>query len=117
MATATPTVLLFSYGTLQKKDVQIAHFGRELNGRQDALPGYARRMVAVTDPKVVALTGESVHATAEPASNPEDAVCGVVFEITEQELAAADKYEEAASYRRISATLRSGDRAWVYVRV
>ena len=110
------TVLLFSYGTLQKKKVQIANFGRELTGREDALPGYARRMVAVIDPKVAALTGEWHLVNVEPCSNPEDAVSGTVFEITEQELAAADKYEEAAAYRRISVTLRSGDQAWVYVR-
>ncbi len=34
--------LLFSYGTLQNKRVQIANFGRELTGREDALPGYTR---------------------------------------------------------------------------
>ena len=116
MTALISTVLLFSYGTLQKKKVQIANFGRELTGREDALPGYARRMVAITDPKVVALSGESHHANLEPSSNPEDAVSGTVFEITEQELVAADRYEEVAEYRRISVTLRSGDQAWVYVR-
>jgi gamma-glutamylcyclotransferase (GGCT)/AIG2-like uncharacterized protein YtfP len=115
ITTSTPTVLVFSYGTLQNKKVQIANFGRELTGREDALPGYARRMVAI-DPRVVALSGESHHANVEPSSNQEDAVSGTVFEITEQELAAADKYEEVAEYRRISVTLRSGDQAWVYVR-
>lgn len=116
MTESGPTVLLFSYGTLKKRSVQIANFGRELTGREDALPGYARRMVAVTDPKIVALTGESQHANVEPSSNPEDSVPGTVFEITEQELAAADRYEEAAEYRRISVILRSGEQAWVYVR-
>ena len=116
MNMSTPTVLLFSYGTLQKKNVQIANFGRELTGREDVLPGYVRRMVAIADPKVAALIGESHYANAEPSSNPQDAVCGAVFQITEQELAAADKYEEAAEYRRISVKLRSGDQAWVYVR-
>jgi gamma-glutamylcyclotransferase (GGCT)/AIG2-like uncharacterized protein YtfP len=116
MTSSTPTVLLFSYGTLKKKSVQIANFGRELTGRQDVLPGYVRRMAAVVDPKVAALIGESQYANVEPSSNPEDAVSGMVFEITEQELAAADKYEEAAEYSRISVTLRSGAQAWVYVR-
>jgi gamma-glutamylcyclotransferase (GGCT)/AIG2-like uncharacterized protein YtfP len=116
MTTSTPSVLLFSYGTLQNKNVQIANFGRELTGREDALPGYARRMVPISDPKVVALSGESHHSNVEPSSNPEDAVPGTVFEITEQELAAADRYEEVAAYRRISVTLRSGDQAWAYVR-
>ena len=116
MTTSRPTVLLFSYGTLQKKSVQIANFGRELTGREDALPGYTRRMVAITDPKEVELSGESHYANAEPSSNPEDGVSGIAFEITEQELAAADKYEEIAEYRRISVTLRSGAQAWVYLR-
>lgn len=116
MATSTPTVLLFSYGTLQNRNVQIANFGRELTGREDVLPGYARRIVAITDPKVVALSGDSEYANAERSSNPEDAVSGIVFEITEQELAAADQYEEDAEYRRIFVRLRSGAQAWVYVR-
>ncbi len=60
MTTSTTTVLLFSYGTLQNKNVQLANLGRELTGRQDALPGYARRMVAIVDPKVAALSGESI---------------------------------------------------------
>src|ERR1700694_3785611 len=115
MTALISTVLLFSYGTLQKKKVQIANFGRELTGREDALPGYARRMVAIIDPKVMALSGESHHANVEPSSDPEDLVLGTVFQISEQELAAADKYEEVAEYRRISVTLRSGDQAWVYL--
>ena len=114
--TSQPTVLLFSYGTLRDKNVQIANFDRELTGREDALPAHVRRMVAIIDPKVVALGGESHYANVEPSSNPEDSVSGTVFTITEQELAAADKYEEVAEYSRISVTLRSGDQAWVYVR-
>lgn len=116
MTVPTPTVLLFSYGTLRNRNIQIANFGRELTGREDELPGYCRRIVAISDPKVMALTGESLLPNVEPSSNPEETVSGVVFEITEQELAAADKYEEGAEYRRISVTLRSGDQAWVYVR-
>jgi gamma-glutamylcyclotransferase (GGCT)/AIG2-like uncharacterized protein YtfP len=102
-----PIVLLFSYGTLQDKSVQIANFGRELTGRADALPGYARRLI---------LSGESSYANAELTSNSQDSVSGTVFEITEQELAAADHYEEDADYGRISVTLKSGDQAWVYVK-
>ena len=114
MAT-TPTFLLFSYGTLQDKRVQIATFGRELTGREDALPGYKRGAVAITDPAVIASTGESHYANAAPSPNPDDAVSGTVFEVTGQELTAADAYEQPAAYRRIPVTLRSGTRAWVYV--
>ena len=67
----TAAILLFSYGTLQDRKVQVAGFGRELRG--------------------------------------------TVFEITAQELAAADKYE-VSDYKRVSVTLKSGLQAWVYVR-
>jgi gamma-glutamylcyclotransferase (GGCT)/AIG2-like uncharacterized protein YtfP len=110
------TVLLFSYGTLQDKNVQIANFGRELKGREDTLPGYTRRLAPILDPNVAASTGESHYANVEPSSSPEDAVVGTVFEVTDEDLIAADKYEEPAEYRRISVTLRSGDQAWMYVR-
>jgi gamma-glutamylcyclotransferase (GGCT)/AIG2-like uncharacterized protein YtfP len=104
MTTPTPTVLLFSYGTLRNKSVQIANFGRELTGREDVLPGYIRE------------AGGSRYANLEPSSHTEAAVSGTVFEITQQELAAADRYEAGADYHRISVTLGSGDRAWVYLR-
>jgi len=99
---------LFSYGTLQQKDVQIATFGRELTGRPDALPGHTRTLVA--DPR-----DETPNANVEPSPNPADAVTGTVFEVTEPELAAADKYEEPANYHRISVTLQSGQQSWIYV--
>ena len=115
MTTPIKTVLLFSYGTLQHRNVQIANFGRELRGRADALPGYTRGRGSIADPDAVASSGESFYANAVPSSNREDAVSGTVFEVTEQDLAAADRYEEPAGYRRVSVTLASGDRAWVYV--
>ena len=115
MTKPTAKVLLFSYGTLQNKSVQLANFGRELSGRGDELPGYSRSMIPIADPDIAALTGESHYANVEPSSNPDDSVPGTVFEITEEELAAADKYEAAVDYRRIAVTLRSGARAWVYV--
>ena len=116
MNDARATVLLFSYGTLRKKSVQIANFARELTGREDVLPGYTQKLVAITDPQIAVWIGETHYANVEPSSNPEDTISGTVFEITERELAAADQYEEAAQYRRILVTLGSGDQAWVYVR-
>ena len=101
-------VLLFSYGTLQYKDVQVATFGRELTGRKDTLPGYVR---AITEARGV------LYYNIEPSSNLEDSVSGTVFEITEQELAAADKYEKGREYGRVFLTLQSGIQAWAYHRV
>ena len=105
-------MLVFSYGTLQKKDIQLAQFGRELQGRPDTLPGYTRQPVSVTDSRVATLTGEAVNFTAVPG---EDSIEGTVFELTEQEFAAADAYEEAADYERVQVTLKSGRQAWLYV--
>jgi gamma-glutamylcyclotransferase (GGCT)/AIG2-like uncharacterized protein YtfP len=107
----TVTVPLFCYGTLQEKPVQIANFGRELKGRADALPGYVQRMVTV-----VGSGGEATYPNAVPSANADEALLGTVYEITEEELVAADKYEEDADYRRIWVTLRSGAPAWVYLR-
>jgi hypothetical protein len=115
MATSGPSVLLFSYGTLQDRGVQIANFGRVLVGRKDSLPGYARRLIAIADQDEEASDRISHYANVEPSSNPEDAVAGTVFEVTEQDLAAADKYEATAQYHRLRVTLRSGAPAWVYV--
>ena len=39
----------------------------------------------------------------------------MAFEITDAELASADEYEAAFSYKRIAAVLASGRHAWVYV--
>jgi gamma-glutamylcyclotransferase (GGCT)/AIG2-like uncharacterized protein YtfP len=112
---AVSPILLFSYGTLQDRQVQIANFGRELIGRADALPGYTQTMVAIDDPQVVATSGKTHHPIVAPGSNPHDEVTGTVFEITARELAAADEYE-VSDYRRIAVTLKSGVQAWVYVR-
>jgi gamma-glutamylcyclotransferase (GGCT)/AIG2-like uncharacterized protein YtfP len=106
--TAARSVFLFSYGTLRHKDVQIATFGRELTGREDSLPGFAR---AITEAR------GGPYYNIEPSSDPGDYVSGILFEITEQDLAAADSYEKDRDYRRIRVMLRSGVQAWAYCRV
>jgi hypothetical protein len=52
---------LFSYGTLQQEDVQLATFGRRLTGVSDALVGYRQSMVAIQDPEVVRTSGKTHH--------------------------------------------------------
>jgi Gamma-glutamyl cyclotransferase, AIG2-like len=109
-----PAVLLFSYGTLRDTAVQMANFGRLLSGRPDSLPGYTLMPILIDDPAVVALSGKAQHMIAERSKNATDEVSGVVFEITRQELAAADRYE-VEQYTRVLATLKSGLKSWVYV--
>jgi gamma-glutamylcyclotransferase (GGCT)/AIG2-like uncharacterized protein YtfP len=72
-------------------------------------------MIPITDSEAATRSGQTHYANAEPSATAENVVPGTVFEITEEELAKADQYEESAHYRRISVTLQSGEQAWVYV--
>jgi gamma-glutamylcyclotransferase (GGCT)/AIG2-like uncharacterized protein YtfP len=112
--TGTATERLFSYGTLQQPDVQLATFGRRLEGRPDALTGWRLDWVEITDPAVIAASGSDRHPILV-AGRADDAVEGTVFAITPAELAAADAYE-VDDYRRVEAALRAGGTAWVYVK-
>ena len=104
---------LFSYGTLQLPDVQLATFGRRLVGNADTLPGFRLGTVEIASEDVVAISGSATHPIVHPTGNPADLVAGTVFEVTPAELARADAYEEDA-YQRVRVTLSSGTRAWVY---
>ena len=106
--------LLFSYGTLQQDGVQLSIFGRLLDGRVDALIGYAKSMVEVENPDVVAKSGKTHHPIVAFTGAIGDRVSGSVFEISDAELESADAYEVDA-YERVLAPLASGRTAWVYV--
>src|SRR3990167_4396289 len=62
-------VWLFSYGTLQQDEVQLATFGRLLEGRVDALPGYATSLFEIMDAEVVTTSGKT-RAKDAPAISP-----------------------------------------------
>ena len=106
--------LLFSYGTLQHPSVQLETFGRLLEGSDDALPGYTVDYAEIADPRVVELSGISVHPVVRETGNPLDKVVGRLLRVTDDELEAADEYE-VSLYRRIAVVLASGKTAWVYV--
>jgi len=106
---------LFSYGTLRDEPVQHAVFGRSLTGSADAVLSHRLESVTITDQAAIAISGKSEHLILIPTGRDGDRVEGMVFQITEAELALADDYEDAA-YKRVSAPLRSGGQAWVYVR-
>ncbi|HEX2283403.1 MAG TPA: gamma-glutamylcyclotransferase family protein [Mycobacterium sp.] len=108
------TQLLFSYGTLRQREVQLTTFGRELDGRPDAIVGYDLHYVTITDPHVIKASGSDRHPILKPSDRADAAVEGMVFEISEADLAAADEYE-VDDYRRVTVPLRSGNQAWVYV--
>jgi gamma-glutamylcyclotransferase (GGCT)/AIG2-like uncharacterized protein YtfP len=109
------TVLLFSYGTLQLDEVQLSSFGHLLEGQVDAMVGYRQSQIEITDPEVIRTSGKRFHPIVEASDNSDDEVQGKAFRITQAELKAADAYE-VADYKRIEVMLRSGKKAWVYVR-
>jgi hypothetical protein len=111
---STGDVRLFSYGTLQLREVQQATFGRLLEGAPDTLTGHVLAPLTITDPDVVATSGLAVHTIARWTGAKEDRIPGLVFTITAAELEAADLYETDA-YARTEVTLGSGTRAFVYV--
>jgi gamma-glutamylcyclotransferase (GGCT)/AIG2-like uncharacterized protein YtfP len=98
--------LLFSYGTLQQTNVQLAMFGRRLDGQRDELLKFEQSSVT---------NGDTHHANVTFNGNEESRVTGMVFEVTDAELAKVDEYEEAFFYQRVAAMLASGRQTWVYV--
>ena len=112
--TGPADVALFSYGTLQLPEVQLATYGRRLEGRPDALPGFVLAPLAIGDPEVVRISGLAVHQIARRSGDPADILPGIVFTLSAAELDATDRYEVDA-YARIEATLASGTTAFVYV--
>ncbi len=47
---------LFSYGTLQQEEVQLATFHRKLVGGKDILSGFTLSEVFITDPDIMRLS-------------------------------------------------------------
>ncbi len=111
----TGLVRLFAYGTLQQSNVQMATFGRLLEGNPDALLGYVLTPLAISDAYVVKTSGLSVHNAAHCTGNVADVVSGMVYMITDAELSRAD-HNEVKAMTRVEVDLASGRRSFVYVR-
>lgn len=104
---------LFSYGTLQKEQVQLETFGRILKGEQDILIGYQLKMLEITDPEVLRKSNQKYHPILEYSGNTEDEVEGVLFEVSDEEILQADEYE-VDDYKRIETIFKSGKRGFIY---
>ncbi|SEL59080.1 Gamma-glutamyl cyclotransferase, AIG2-like [Maribacter orientalis] len=101
---ATATHYLFTYGTLQEREVQLGVFSRPLTGFEDELPLYI-----LSDKKVADL-----YPTLHYTGQQEDSIKGQVYTLSHQELQKADIYEGEA-YERIQIQLASGKNAWAYI--
>lgn len=107
--------LLFSYGTLQLKKVQVESFGRELKGTKDILKGYKLEQLQITDRAVLQKSEQEFHPIAIPTQEPNEQIIGTLYEISKEELLQADLYE-VNDYKRVKETFHSGKQAWVYVK-
>lgn len=108
------TEYLFSYGTLQSEAVQLATFGRKLDGRPDALIGYIVVMIEITDHDFIKTSGTAHHRSLQFTGVPADVVEGTALSLTAHELALADSYEPSG-YERVQVQLRCGSTVWVYI--
>ena len=84
-----------------------------MEGRVEVLPGYALSPLRITDSGVIATSGTAHHTIARETGDQLDEVPGIVFRITQSELAAADAYE-VADCKRVTVRLGSGLDAFVY---
>ena len=107
--------MLFSYGTLQLEQVQLETFGRLLKGRKDILKNYRIRNLKITDPEVIKSSGTDIHPILEYTGCADDFVEGAIFELTDEELLKADRYE-VGDYQRQSLKFESGVMAYVYLK-
>ena len=105
---------LFSYGTLQKADVQLRLFGRRLTGTRDSLKGYTLSSIEITDESFLAKGEQTNQLTAVISDEEKDAIEGTAFEISEKDLLMANEYEPD-NYQRIQVVLASGKQAWLYL--
>lgn len=110
----THTEKLFSYGTLRYEAVQLANFGRKLEGQEDTIQGFRLSMIEIQNPEVIETSGEPLHPIITYTGEASDSVRGIVFDISQEELAEADKYE-VSEYKRVNIKLNSGINAWVYI--
>jgi hypothetical protein len=105
---------LFSYGTLRLEDVQLATFGRKLEGKPDVLVGYRLVMITIEDEDFVEKSGSAEHRNLQFTGNSSDFVEGTVFSVTKEELERSDAYEPEG-YARVLAQSKSGLNVWIYL--
>ena len=75
------TEKLFSYGTLCYDSVQLGTFGRKLHGMADTIIGFKCSSVEITDPHVLATSGDVHHPILIHTGNEDDTVEGMVFDV------------------------------------
>lgn len=94
---------LFVYGTLKNSKIQKKIIGRVVKGISDIVVGYRIKTITIEGKKYSIFVKDKGLVT------------GLVLKLTSEELKKIDKYETNA-YRRVPEILKSGTKAWVYVK-
>lgn len=100
---------LFSYGTLRSKEIQRQVFNRILTGKSDQLLGHKLKSLQIEEE-----FGMADYVVVVPSSDPADIIHGVVFDVSNADLAKVDIFE-SNSYKRVRVKLQSGMEAWIYM--
>lgn len=99
---------LFSYGTLQSKEIQMRIFNKLLTGAPDQLHGHKLKDLQIEEE-----FGMTDYLVAVPSETPSEIIQGIVFNISSADLTKVDLFE-SNSYKRVQVTLNSGIVAWIY---
>ncbi len=94
---------LFVYGTLKRPEVQKAVFGKITKSSPDILSNFTRSKIKI----------DNIYPVITPKKDK--FVRGLVFPVNSKELKMIDEYE-TNTYRRQKFVLKSGIKAWVYVK-
>ncbi|RED23750.1 gamma-glutamylcyclotransferase (GGCT)/AIG2-like uncharacterized protein YtfP [Flavobacterium cutihirudinis] len=100
--------LLFSYGTLRSKQIQMQIFNKVLSGTPDQILGYKLKSLQIEEE-----FGMADYVVAIPSENLTENIHGVAFEISNTDLLKVDQFE-SNSYKRVQVKLKSGRTAWIY---
>jgi gamma-glutamylcyclotransferase (GGCT)/AIG2-like uncharacterized protein YtfP len=84
-------------------------FNKLLTGTADQLLGYKLKSLQIEEE-----FGMADYVVVVPSENPEDTIHGVVFEVSNADLAKVDLFESNA-YKRVEVQLNSGTTAWIYM--
>ncbi|WP_316633576.1 gamma-glutamylcyclotransferase family protein [uncultured Flavobacterium sp.] len=100
---------LFSYGTLRSKQIQMQIFNKVLTGTPDQLLGYKLKSLQIEEE-----FGMADYVVVVASEIPADIIHGVVFNVSDSDLAKVDLFESNA-YKRVQVKLKSGTTAWIYM--
>ncbi len=95
---------LFAYGTLNEAGLQKEVFGRVIKGAPDLLETHSTVPLEIEGVTYLGLVPKEGSSVA-----------GYVIELSDDDIAAADRHETEA-YRRVTVRLASGADAWTYMK-